>query len=167
MLALFAAALLALAPAEEPDDQQAAALPVDAPGEWILLQYYYPGPTLGPHVDYWVSVRDYGAGPNADGLVRVRVITPLAFNAELRPTRFIDVVREIDCVNRRERTYIDGTAGDWEVLPDFVPGARTIFSVCSPGYMNSRAKEPDLATAIARSQELERQTRTKVITDHD
>ncbi|MGZ9114630.1 MAG: hypothetical protein ACXW3K_08405 [Brevundimonas sp.] len=167
MLALFAAAWLAVTPAaQDPDHRDPAPMPADGPGEWILLQHFYAGPTPGRGVDYWVSARDYGAGPNADGLVRVRVISPGEFNAELRPTRFIDSIRDVDCTNRREHSVIDGTPDEWMVLPDFVPGAQMIFSVCSPRYMANRWKEPDLAAAIARSQELERLHRSKEAAGH-
>ena len=167
MLALFAAAWLASAPAaQESGPQTPAPVPTAGPGEWMLLQHFYAGPTPGRGVDYWVSAADYGAGPNAEGLVRVRVITPGEFDAELRPTRYIDVVREVDCVNRRERTWDDGVPGDWEILPDFVPGAQMIFDLCYPQGMANRWKEPDLAAALARSQELERLHRLKESRPH-
>lgn len=137
--------------------------PVSGPddGGWMLLQYFYPGPTLGRGLDYWISARDYGDGPGADGVVRVRVVQPSQYDDALQPGLVMDGVRDVDCVNRRERPVEAGTAGDWQVLPDFVPGSQMIFSLCSPAYMASRDLQPDLAAALARSRELERLHRAK------
>ncbi|WP_332679148.1 hypothetical protein [Brevundimonas sp.] len=165
MLALFAAAWLALA-VQESAPRDPDPVPTAGPGEWMLLQHFYPGPTPGRGVDYWVSANDYGAGPNAEGLVRVRTVTPGDFDADLQPTRFMDFVREADCVNRRERTYVDGVPGDWQVLPDFVPGAQMIFDLCYPNGMANRWKEPSLEAALARSRELERLHRLKESRPH-
>lgn len=160
MSALVAALWLTLAPLQDvPPDP--APLPTGAGGAWMLLQHFYPGPTPGRGVDYWISVDDYGPGPNAEGIVRVRVISPGGFNADLQPTRFIDSVRDVDCVNRRERTIIDGTPDEWATLPDFVPGARMIFGLCDPAWMSRREHRSDFAAALAYSQELERLHRTK------
>lgn len=144
----------------------AAPTPAAGPGEWILLQYFYPGPTLGRGVDYWISASDYGSGPDANGLVRVRVIQPRGFNAAAEPSEIVDGARDIDCLNRRERPVENGTVGEWETLPDFVPGSQTIFQLCHPGGMTNHPREPDLAAAIARSAELERLHRSKQAAGH-
>ncbi|MGZ9113527.1 MAG: hypothetical protein ACXW3K_02800 [Brevundimonas sp.] len=165
MQTLFAALWFTFLPMA-PTAQDPAPVPTAAPGEWMLLQHFYAGPTLGRGVDYWVSARDYGTGPDAEGIVRVRVVSPGEFDAALRPTRFIDSIRDIDCVNRRERTVADGVPEEWQTLPDFVPGSQMIFAVCSVQGMALRPREPDLAAALARSQELERLHRAKTAAGH-
>ena len=152
--------------APDPAALPAAATPAAGPGEWILLQYFYPGPTLGRGVDYWISASDYGAGPDANGLVRVRIIQPRGFNAAAEPSEIVDISRDIDCLNRRERPVEDGAVGEWQTLPDFVPGSQTIFELCSPPGMANHWREPDLAAAIARSRELERLHRDKQAAGH-
>jgi hypothetical protein len=160
MHAFVYALLLVMAPAA-PVAEDPAALPADTPGGWMLLQHFYPGPTLGRGVDHWISAGDYGDGPDAEGRIRVRLIIPTHYDEALRPTGFVDGVREIDCVRRLERLGEPGAPDEWQELPDFVPGARMIFSLCSPEEMARRERTPDLATALAYSQELERLYRTR------
>ena len=144
---LFAALWLALAPV-----QDAAPVPRDGDGGWVRLRYAYPAPTTGgPGIDYWISVKSYGAGPDAAGVVRVRVVSPNTFNDQWQPTVIHDTVKDVDCINRRERTVTDGVPDEWVTYPDFVPGSQTIYSVCSSNFIRSRAPEPDLAAALARS----------------
>jgi len=171
-LPLVTALVLAAAPVAaqtgEPDHRERPAAPIPAaePGEWMLLQYFYPGPTLGRGVDYWISARDYGSGPDANGVVRVRVIQPRAYNAAAQPSEIFEDYRDVDCLNRRERPVENGAAGEWQTLPDFVPGSQTIFELCYPDGMSRHPHEPDLAAAIARSVELERLHRAKQAAGH-
>jgi hypothetical protein len=152
MSVLIAAFWLALAPA-----QDAAPVPPDGEGEWVRLRYAYPAPTTGGSgIDYWISLGSYGEGPDAEGVVRVRVVSPNSFNDQWQPTVIHDAVKDVDCVNRRERRVVDGVPDEWVIYPDFVPGSQTIYDVCSPNFIRSRAAEPDLAAALALSSREER-----------
>lgn len=168
LIAALSLALSALPAAGQNPTRNPAQDAISGPdgGGWMLLQYFYPGPTLGRGLDYWISARDYGAGPGTDGVVRVRVVQPSQYDDALEPALIMDGVRDVDCINRRERPVEAGTAGDWQVLPDFVPGSQMIFSLCSPAYMASRDLQPDLAAALARSRELERLHRAKEAAGH-
>lgn len=148
-------ALLASPAVAQETDTPPAPIPANGGGEWVMLRYLYPGPNR-EGIDYWISLDTYGSGPDGDGIVRARSVSPGGFNADGRPTRIIDSLLDIDCVNRRQRDIEGGVAGDWYTLPDFVPGSGTLFSLCTPGYVLGRAREPDLATAIAHSSEQER-----------
>ena len=129
LIAVLSLALSALPAAA----QEAAPIPSNGGGEWIMLRYAYPAPpTGGSGIDYWISLDVYGSGPGADGIVRVRWVSPGEFNADMQPTRIVDVLQDFDCINRQQRNVDAGVPGDWYTLPDFVPGARTMFDVCSP-----------------------------------
>jgi hypothetical protein len=166
VFALFATAAVAQDGPPDYSDMPAAPTPAGGSGEWMLLQYFYPGPTLGRGVDYWISAGDYGSGPDAEGVVRVRIIQPRSFNAAAAPSEIADYQIDVDCVNRRERPVDNGTVGEWQTLPDFVPGSQTIFALCSPEGMAGRPREPDIAAAVARSSELERLHRDKQARGH-
>ena len=147
-----------------PEPTPPAAIEVSSPGAtsqtggWFRLQYFAPGPVHNDRyrTDYWISADDYGDGPDADGRVQVRMISIGAFDESYQPTWINERVIGIDCVNRSQRSVEADGSGEWEVLPDFVPGAQTVFQMCSPSAMGGMPSAPDLDTALTRSQALER-----------
>jgi hypothetical protein len=132
--------------------------PATEAGAWIRLRYYHPGPSINEQrrIDYWISSDDYGQGPDAEGRVQVRMISLGNFDESFQPTWINDSVIGIDCVNRSRRSVDADGPGEWVVLPDFVPGAETVFAMCSPNRMKNMPSAPDLDTALTQSRALER-----------
>lgn len=114
-----------------------------------------------------VTADDYGGGPGAEALVRVRVITFAAFDEALQPAEMYDGIREVDCVNRRERSFVDGVPSEWFVLPDLVLGSQVIYSLCSPNGMARAHRAASRDAALAHSRELERLHRAKEAVRHN